>query len=318
MRRGNCNGSGVPGKRALFFAAWLGLALAGLAREVPFLSGRVNDTANLVPAALRAKIESKLQAFETATGAQIVVLTIPSLEGEVLEEYSLRVAQTWKLGRKGQDDGALLLIARDDRKMRIEVGYGLEARLTDASSRRILDDVLRPRFRDGDFAGGIDAGVDAMIGIIQGREPEAFAVAAEKKASPPLGFSVFGITLLLVLLGTFSVLALIERGATGWFLYFFLMPFYLIFPNLFVRSLGLWLFAAWVIVFPVGKHLLEKTAWGQRFFKAHPRFNTWATASHSGSGGSWHSSSGSSWHSSSSSFSGGGGHFGGGGSSSSW
>jgi uncharacterized protein len=318
MRRQNSDRFVTPGKRALVFAAWFSLALAGLAREVPFLSGRVNDTANLISSALRAKIESKLEGFEKATGAQIVVLTIPSLEGEVLEEYSLKVAQTWKLGRKGQDDGALLLIAREDRKMRIEVGYGLEARLTDASSRRILDDVLRPRFRDGDFAGGIDAGIDAMIGVIQGQEPAAFAVAAEKKLSPPLGFYIFGIFILVLLLGTFSTVALFERGGTGWFLYFFLMPFYLIFPGIFLGSLGLWLFAAWVSVFPIAKYLLEKTAWGKRFINAHPRFKTWAAASHSGSGGSWHSSSGSSWHSSSSSFSGGGGSFGGGGSSSSW
>ncbi|HQT96131.1 MAG TPA: TPM domain-containing protein, partial [Thermoanaerobaculaceae bacterium] len=110
----------------LLVAALLATPLAA-AVEVPFLSGHVNDTAAMIPAGVREQIETKLAAFEKTTGAQVVVLTVPSLNGEPIEDYSIKVAQTWKLGRKGVDDGVLFLVARDDRRMRIEVGYGLEA-----------------------------------------------------------------------------------------------------------------------------------------------------------------------------------------------
>ncbi len=133
------------------------VATAAPTLEVPFLSGRVNDYAELIPPETEERIAAKLEAFEGSTGAQLAVLTVPSLGDEVLEEYSLRVAETWGLGREEQDDGVLLLVARDDRKMRIEVGYGLEARLTDAQCGRILRNVLRPAFREGDFGGGIEA-----------------------------------------------------------------------------------------------------------------------------------------------------------------
>ena len=145
--------------RALRATHWVPLwlilqASLALALEVPYLGGRINDTAGLLDSGTRERLEAKLAGFEAETGAQVVVLTIPSLEGEVLEQYSLRVAQTWGLGRKGVDDGVLVLIASGDRKMRIEVGYGLEAQLTDLQAGRILDSVMAPRFRGGDFSGG--------------------------------------------------------------------------------------------------------------------------------------------------------------------
>ena len=128
-------------------AALLGAALAAPlpALEVPFLSGRVVDLAGMLTESEKQSVEQKLAAFEKKTGAQVAVLTLPSLEGEPLEDYSIRVVETWKLGRTGHDDGVLLLIARDDRKMRIEVGRGLEDRLTDLVAGRILDHLLRPR-----------------------------------------------------------------------------------------------------------------------------------------------------------------------------
>ena len=110
------------------------LSITALALDVPKLSGRVNDYADLISPAAEARIEHTLEALEQDEGAQLVVLTIDSLEGEQLEEYSLRVAETWKLGRAEQDDGALLLIAKNDRKMRLEVGYGLEPVLSDVMS----------------------------------------------------------------------------------------------------------------------------------------------------------------------------------------
>ncbi|PYM56963.1 MAG: methanol dehydrogenase, partial [Candidatus Rokuibacteriota bacterium] len=138
------------------------------ALDVPYLAGRVNDLARVLSPAARDRLEAKLRDLEQRTGAQVAVLVIPSLEGESLEAYSVRVAQTWKLGRKGVDDGVLFLVAKNDRKMRIEVGYGLEPRLTDALSRQILDDQVRPRFRNNDFDGGIEAGVDAIGAVIEG------------------------------------------------------------------------------------------------------------------------------------------------------
>ena len=150
-------------------AVFLGAGALG-ALEVPYLAGRVNDLADLMTEEEELRVTSKLEGFERATGAQIAVLTVPTLEGEVLEEYSLRVVETWGLGRAEQDDGVLLLVARDDRKMRIEVGYGLEGDLTDVQCGRILRNVLRPAFRGGEFGRGIEEGIDAILGTLEGRE----------------------------------------------------------------------------------------------------------------------------------------------------
>ena len=144
------------------------MSLGAFALSVPELTGRVNDYAALLTPATEARIDALLTRLERDTGAQVVVLTIDSLQGEPLEDYSLRVAETWKLGRADADDGALLLIAKNDRKMRLEVGYGLEPVLSDVMSRRILDQILRPSFRAGDFDGGIERAVEAMDGLIRG------------------------------------------------------------------------------------------------------------------------------------------------------
>ncbi|MDX1999603.1 MAG: TPM domain-containing protein, partial [Thermoanaerobaculia bacterium] len=136
------------------------------ALDIPFLAGHVNDQAGLLDLEQGRVIEEKLTAFEERTGHQVVVLTVPSLEGEVLEDFSIKVAETWKLGREEQDDGVLLLIAKDDRKLRIEVGYGLEGQLTDLLAQRILDEKVVPRFKEGDFAAGVDDGVTAILAVI--------------------------------------------------------------------------------------------------------------------------------------------------------
>ena len=138
------------------------VAASMAALEVPFLAGRVNDLAGLLAPEVEIRIETTLRALEEETGSQVAVLTVPSLEGESLENFSLRVVETWELGRAEVDDGALLFIGRDDRKMRIEVGYGLEGALTDARTRRIQEDILQPKFRVGDFEGGVEAAVDAI------------------------------------------------------------------------------------------------------------------------------------------------------------
>jgi uncharacterized protein len=158
----------------------------GLA-PIPALSSRVTDlTATLAPAERQA-LEAKLAAWEQQTGNQLAVLLVPSTQPEPIEAYAIRVAEAWKIGRKGQDNGALLLVAKNDRKLRIEVGYGFEGVLTDATSKRIIAETITPLFRQGQFAAGINAGVDRIIGVVG--KGEALPPAAQRKPGPQ-GFAV--------------------------------------------------------------------------------------------------------------------------------
>jgi len=145
-----------------------GMLAAAADVAVPPLTGRVVDQTATLSAAEISDLEQKLKAFEDRKGSQIAVLIVPTTAPEALEQYGIRVVEQWQLGRKKVDDGALLLVAKDDRKLRIEVGYGLEGVLNDATAKRIIDEIITPRFKAGDFAGGINAGVDRMIGVIDG------------------------------------------------------------------------------------------------------------------------------------------------------
>lgn len=153
-----------------FLALILSL-LAGVASAdvpVPALSARVTDlTATLTPQQ-RSALEQKLATFEARKGSQVAVLIVPTTQPETIEQYSIRVAEAWKLGRKGVDDGVLLLLARDDHRLRIEVGYGLEGALPDATANRITAEIIVPHLRQGDDYGGIDAGVDRIMAVIDG------------------------------------------------------------------------------------------------------------------------------------------------------
>jgi len=139
-----------------------------LAIEVPPLTARVNDTAGMLAAATRQQLEGVLVGLEQTDSTQIVVLTIPTLGGEVLEEFSIKVLDQWKIGQKGLDNGAMLLIAKNDRKIRIEVGYGLEGSLTDLMAGRIIRNVIVPNFKAGNFDQGVIDGVQAMISVVRG------------------------------------------------------------------------------------------------------------------------------------------------------
>jgi uncharacterized protein len=280
------------------------------AKEVPVLAGRVSDLAGIVPAPARERLETKLRELERRTGAQVAILTVDSLEGDSIEDYAVRVFQTWKLGRQGVNDGVLFLVARQERRMRIEVGYGLEARLTDARSRQILDDVVRPHFRAGKFDAGIEAGADAIAGAIEGAPPPPRRTPAGQVGSM-VGLVIFAAMFLLVI-GTFSVIALIAPGKAGWFLYVFLTPFYAIFPSVVLPPYGGLIAAgAWLVLFPILRALLHSPA-GTKMRKRHG----WVmTPTAGGSGGRWSSGGGSS---GGGGFSGGGGSSGGGGASSSW
>ena len=149
----------------------LGFALAAGAQDrqpVPKLGARVTDLTGTLTAGQQTALEQKLSAFESAKGSQLAVLIVPTTQPEAIEEYSIRVVDAWKLGRKGVDDGALLMVAKDDHKVRIEVGRGLEGVLTDALSNRILDETIKPAFRQGNFYGGIEAGLEQMMKLIEG------------------------------------------------------------------------------------------------------------------------------------------------------
>jgi uncharacterized protein len=159
--------------------AWLGaVSLARAEVPVPPLTGRVVDQTATLSADQAAALEQKLKDFEERKGSQVAVLIVPTTQPETIEQFSMRVVEQWKLGRKKVDDGALLLVAKDDRRLRIEVGYGLEGALNDATVRRIIDEVITPKFRAGDFAGGITDGVDRMLRVIDGEPLPAPTVRA--------------------------------------------------------------------------------------------------------------------------------------------
>lgn len=159
----------------LLVAAIPSIAAAQGLQPIPSLERRVTDAADILSADQEAALEEKLAEFETRKGAQIAVLAVASTAPEEIEQYSIRVVDAWKLGRKGVDDGALLIIAVEDRRLRIEVGRGLEGVLTDLTSNRIIDETITPLFRAGDYAGGVNAGIDRMIAVVDGEplpEPE--------------------------------------------------------------------------------------------------------------------------------------------------
>ena len=150
----------------LTLAGWVGWARAEV--PVPPLGARVTDLTSTLSTGQRQSLESKLAALEQAKGSQLAVLLVPTTQPESIEQFGIRVAESWKLGRKGVDDGVLLLVAKEDRTLRIEVGYGLEGVIPDAVAKRVIDEVMVPRFRAGNVPGGIDAGVDALIGLVSG------------------------------------------------------------------------------------------------------------------------------------------------------
>ena len=139
-------------------------------QPIPAYDSPVVDTAGLLQPDERARLVARLMDLQTRKGSQVAVLIVPTTQPEEIEQYSIRVADAWKTGRKGVDDGAILLIAQQDRRMRIEVGRGLEGALTDLVSNRVIDETIRPAFRAGEFGAGIEAGVDRVIGVIDGEE----------------------------------------------------------------------------------------------------------------------------------------------------
>ena len=283
-------------------------------KAVPELWGiRVHDDAHALKSETVDQLEKELKAYEDSTSNQIAILIVQSLEGDVLEEYSLRVAEKWKLGQKGKDNGVLLLIAIDEHKMRIEVGQGLEGVLTDAQSNRIIRNEIAPEFRRGDYDAGVKAGIDGIVKAIAGE----YSASDSGDISDLTFFQKVLVTSGLILfISIFGFMALVFPGKAGWWMYFFLLPFYGLFPMApFNENYWYVPFGIYALGFPFLKMWVGKTAWAKKIGQG--------TGSSGGSGSSWgsgwgSSSSGSSWSSGGSSFSGGGGSFGGGGSSGGW
>jgi uncharacterized protein len=292
--------------------------------DVPYLTGRITDNAQLLSTEVNRSLSDSLQAHEKRTGNQIAVLTIPTLDGENIEDYAVRVFESWKLGQKDKDNGVLIVVVPKDRRMRIEVGYGLEGTLTDAAAGRIIQLVMTPKFKNGDFEGGIAEGARAVMDVLEGGElPESVVRTGSMEKSKffeaegpelsikeriLLGGFVFGI------IGLFTAIGIMTPGV-GWFLYFFLIPFWAVFPIVVLGSGAAFnCFIAYLIGFPITKLFIRKTSWYQ---KAQKDLLTKGRASIGGLSVS-SGSSGTSWSSGGSGFSGGGGSSGGGGASGSW
>jgi uncharacterized protein len=227
---GNRRRAGAPHlvwcRHAIVLAA-LVIPTAGFAQAVvpvPELRERVTDLTGTLDESQRASLAAKLESLENDTGAQVAVLLVPTARPEVVEQFALRVAEAWQLGRDGVDDGALLLVALEDREVRVEVGYGLEGALTDATSRRIIDEAILPHFRNGDMYGGLAAGVDRIIAVVRGEElpppePPDTGVSEWRELLPFL--------LIAVLLGGAILRAIFGRllgsvatgGVTGFFVF---------------------------------------------------------------------------------------------------
>lgn len=183
-------------------------AAGAWALPVPALKGRINDYAGLLSNATVQQLDAGLAQLESTDSTQIVVLTIPSLEGDSLEDFSIRVVEQWQIGQKGKDNGALLLVAKNDRKVRIEAGYGLEGKLTDLVSGRIIRNIIVPQFKMGNYDQGIIGGVAAMAGVVRG---EFSAPATARRSRGRRGASP-GFVGLLALLFFVNMLGRINRG----------------------------------------------------------------------------------------------------------
>jgi uncharacterized protein len=169
------------------------------ALEVPRLQGYVNDYAGMISMSVRGELERELKSFEQTDSTQVVILTLPSLEGESIEEFSIKVADQWRIGQKNKDNGVILVVAKQERKIRLEVGRGLEGRLTDLLAGRIVDLSLKPNFKRGDFDAGFKAGITSIIDAVRG-EFKAEGGPPLQKRGPLPSFMTFFVILGMAIL----------------------------------------------------------------------------------------------------------------------
>ncbi len=234
-------------KRAFLAGFFLLSVWAAHALDVPKLQGYVNDYAGMISPETRARLESELQAFERSDSTQVVILTTPSLEGEVIEDFGIKVAESWKIGQKGKDNGIILIVAKQERKIRIEVGRGLEGKLTDLMAGRIIDLVVKPRFKRADYDGGFTAGVSAIIDATRGEFKADGNHTARRRDAPSrlLTFLIFGGIAILVL-GSMSRPLGAVGGAVG-------LPLSILLASISIGVLGLLILA--VVGFILGLFL---------------------------------------------------------------
>lgn len=299
---GHRRGPGSGGWLRVFAALALALLALAAAAElaVPKLAARVMDSTGTLTVPERQALEDKLKAFEQARGSQVAVLLVPTLDGEAIEDFAGRVTDEWKLGRKEVDDGVLFVIAQQERKMRIHTGRGVQGTLTDALSRRIIADIVAPRFRSGDFAGGIEAGVDAIMKSIEGED----LALPERKAGGKVGAVSSYSNFLWLAFFAVPVVGMILRGIAGRFVGAGLTSA--------VTAGAAWLvFGALGIALVAGVVAFMFTLGGAGNMGRGAGRGGWGGYIPSGGGGGWGGGGGGG-------FGGGGGGFDGGGSSGSW
>ncbi|MGD2270767.1 MAG: TPM domain-containing protein [Desulfobacterales bacterium] len=275
-----------------------------LALEVPQLKGRVNDYAGMLSAHTERRLDETLRRLEQTDSTQIVVFTIPSLQGENLEAFSIRVAEQWEIGQKGLDNGAILLIAKKERKIRIEVGYGLEGRLTDLVSGQVIRNVIVPQFRAGNIDQGVMDGVQAMIAVVHGEFTAATKTKTREGRKTGSHPGIFSLVFFVALINMLGRLRRPLGAATGGLLFPIIGAMFF--------NLGLIWILALIPLGVFGGTLLS-------FLGSPLSFGHMASARRHGGAG-WFGGSGSGGFSSGGfgGFSGGGGGFGGGGASGGW
>ncbi len=288
--------AGVWLPAVLAWLALLVLAILAPARAAPIalpkLEARVTDLTATLDAARMQALEARLAAIESARGAQVAILLLPTTGEESIEQFAIRLAEAWKIGHKGRDDGVIVIVAKDDRKMRIEVGYGLEGTLPDAVASRIIRERMVPAFKQGDFAGGLEATVTAIEAALGGAdalpavvtEPSGGIDLREPGKAPWLFMAIVASGFLHALLGVFG--SLVGAAIGGW-------VGYLVFGSVLGGAI------AAVVVFVLS---FARMGGGGRGGRGGLGGGGWSSGGFSSGGG----------------FSGGGGGFGGGGSSGSW
>lgn len=287
---------------ALTLAA-IGASPAQAQVAIPKLETRVTDLTGTLTAGQQAALEEKLQQFESRKGSQIAVLILPTTQPEDIAQYGIRLAEAWKIGREKISDGAILLVAKDDRTMRIEVGRGLEGALPDITTGRIIDDTIAPLFKQGDYYGGVNAGLDQMIRVINGEPLPAPDERWHRKSRgmPPAWLMIIGF---LAFTGAFNFLGGRPVGAT--------------ITGICVAVIVWWIFASLLPSFGAGviaffitllTNLSPGASTGSRVFRDRGGWGGGGFGGGFGGGGFGSGGGG---------FSGGGGSFGGGGASGRW
>ncbi len=275
----------------LVVVALLAAAFARAQQPLPDLTARVTDRTGTLSASEISRLEAGLKAFEAEKGSQVVVVIVPTTDPETIEQYGIRLADAWKIGRDGVDDGVILLVAKDDRKVRLEVGYGLEGAIPDAYAKRIIENIIVPNFRQGQFFNGINEAVGAIMTLIEGEELPAVTYSARDN----VGFNESSfIFILMITLFSLSVLkALVKNSKIKWgIIVAITVVFGLLFGSIVMGGIS----------FVISSLIMFSTATGGGSGRYYGGGGFYGGSGFGGGGG----------------FSGGGGSFGGGGASGGW